>query len=147
MILYEEETTGDERSKIQAGNQPSIFAVENMTGTNSTELESEFTQEPTSEQLFDNRKEQLEDPYAWVRNADGTEVLIYSFEDCKNKVVSFGSGKDPTSPCDVVIGKDMNRACVSRLAFRIECRKDEDGLIMFDMDASPNRTDAMTFWI
>ena len=63
LILYEEETTGDERSKIQAGNQPSIFAVDNMPGVNSTELESEFMQEPTSEQLFDDHKEQLEDPY------------------------------------------------------------------------------------
>ena len=118
-----------------------------MTGVESTEPEPEFTQEPTSEQLFDDRKEQLEDPYAWVRNADGTEVIMYTFGDCKNKVVSFGSGKDPTSPCDVVIGKDMNWACISRLAFKIECRKDEDGLTMFETDASPNCTDTMTFWI
>ena len=39
LIFYEDETMGDERSKIQAGNQPSIFAVEDMTGVNSTELE------------------------------------------------------------------------------------------------------------
>ena len=147
LIIYEDETTGDERSKIQVGNQPSILAVEDTTGVDSTEPEPEFTQEPTSGKLFDDRKEQLEDPYAWVRNADGTEVLIPTFEDYKNKVVSFGLGKDPTSPCDMVIGKDMDRACVSRLAFRIECRKDEDGLTMFEMDASTNHTDAMTFWI
>ena len=41
----------------------------------------------------------------------------------------------------------MNRAYVSRLAFRIECCKNEDGLTMFEMYALPNRTDAMTFWI
>ena len=63
MILYEAETAGYERNKIQAGNQSSIFAVDNMPGVDSTELESEFMQEPTSEQLFDNRKEQLEDPH------------------------------------------------------------------------------------
>ena len=57
MILYEAETAGDERNKIQAGNQPSIFAVDNMPGVNSTELESEFMQEPTSEQIFDDFKE------------------------------------------------------------------------------------------
>ena len=54
-----------------------------------------LTQEPSMAQLFENCREELEEPYAWVRNVDGTEKLAHYFNDRNGEKVTFGSGEDP----------------------------------------------------
>ena len=131
------------RSKKDINYRPSWCRT--FLRASSSEIKSEFMPEPTSEKLLDDYKEQLEDPYAWVYNVDGTDDLVYSFDKCRSKVVSFGSGMDPKCPCDVVIEKNVNLVCESRLAFRMECCKNKEGITMFAMDFLPNCTDAMDF--